>query len=106
MSAMEIGRIIAGAMEYRGELLPLSDDAYPPRVGASPWSVPGPMVLDTGAARSLGWRPEVSYREAAGGICAWLRDTAAGVDWRELFPVLAGYPYDHFDYAAEDAAMP
>lgn len=104
-SVLEIGRILAGQMAYHGEFVPIDSDAFPPTIGATPWSIPKPMVLDTSAARALGWRSTSTYDEVAGEICSWLKDTAAMGDWRQRFPVLAGYPYDHFDYAAEDRLL-
>ncbi|MBD3940909.1 NAD-dependent epimerase/dehydratase family protein [Microbacterium sp. NEAU-LLC] len=53
-SAAEIVRAIGDALEWRGriELLPGDEDR-----GAHPWAAPNPIVLDTTAARRLGYRP-------------------------------------------------
>jgi nucleoside-diphosphate-sugar epimerase len=70
------------------------------RVGHTPFSVPRPVVLSTRALRDLGWSPDES------GFPAYLDSLrAAAGDWRRDFPVLAGYPHDPFDYAAEDAVI-
>jgi hypothetical protein len=55
------------------------------------------------AAAALGYHAETGYAATAGAICDWLLHTTADKDWRALFPVLASYPYDLFDYQAEDA---
>jgi hypothetical protein len=51
----------------------------------------------------LGYRPQTIYRETARAVCDWLARTATDANWQTLFPVLASYPYDLFDYEAEDA---
>lgn len=40
LSVMEIGRVIAGRLGYSGSLVAVPDLAYPPAVGATPWSTP------------------------------------------------------------------
>ena len=80
-------------------------DSYPPPVGATPWSVQHPFVLDMTAATALGYRAETSYAATVGPICDWLVHATAGKDWRALFPVLASYPFDLFDYQTEDALL-
>ena len=55
------------------------------------------------AATALGYRAETGYAATVGPICDWLLHATEGKDWRALFPVLASYPYDLFDYRAEDA---
>jgi hypothetical protein len=62
-------------------------------------------VLDVAAATSLGYRPQTTYPEASGSICNWLVQATAGMDWRVVFPALAAYPYDLFDYRLEDAML-
>jgi hypothetical protein len=61
-------------------------------------------VLDMTAATALGYRPQTGYA-ATVAICDWLVQATEGADWRALFPVLASYPYDLFDYQAEDALL-
>jgi hypothetical protein len=57
------------------------------------------------AAASLGYRPQTTYPDAVGPICSWLVRAAAAKDWRVLFPELAAYPYDLFDYRLKDATL-
>jgi nucleoside-diphosphate-sugar epimerase len=99
-SVAEIGAAIGRHLNYNGTLMPVGKEAVRP-VGATPWSVPAPLTLDTGAAATLGYRPATTYDDAVGATCDWLTAHAA-TDWRERFPLLAAYPYDLFDYAAED----
>jgi nucleoside-diphosphate-sugar epimerase len=105
MMVSEIAATIAEHFNFEGRIVGLPEvNVYPPPVGRTPWSVQRPFVLDTTAATKLGYEPRVTYRQTAGAVCDWL----AGVtndDWQSLLPVLASYPYDLFDYAAEDAVI-
>ncbi|MFJ9836039.1 NAD-dependent epimerase/dehydratase family protein [Streptomyces sp. NPDC101169] len=103
-TAAEIGAAIDTVMGVETETAPL--DGPPPggTVGASPWSVPLPVVVDMSAAeRELGYRPVVSYPDSLPETVDWLTGALREGDWRERFPVMArAYP-GSFDYAAEDA---
>lgn len=104
LTVAEIGAAIAKHLDYRGECLPVNDNSFPPTIGATPWSIPAPFTLDTGAAFALGYRPVSTYEEASRATCDWLVGTAPS-NWREAFPVLANYSCEHFDYAAEDTFL-
>jgi nucleoside-diphosphate-sugar epimerase len=104
LSVAEIGAALAAHLDYRGAFLALDDKDYPPRLGATPWSVPAPFTLDVSAAAALGYKPVATYRRASKETCDWLT-RAAPRNWREAFPVLASYPQEHFDYAAEDSFL-
>jgi len=101
-SVNQIASLIAGHMRYAGRIVPVDGDEFPARIGRTPWSVPRPFVLDTSAATALGYAPATTYADAVGAVCDGLIQDAAGRDWREAFPVLASYPDELFDYAAED----
>ena len=102
----DIATCILARFDYSGRLVALADEAnYPPRLGWTPWSVQRPFVLDTAAATALGYRPAATYPQTAAHVCEWLVDATADRDWRELFPTLAAYPQDLFDYRREDAAL-
>lgn len=104
-SVKEIAASIAHHMDYAGRILELDGGDPSSTFGRTPWSVPRPFVLDNSAALALGYHPVTTYAQAIGPTCDWLATVAYGKDWRELFPVLASYPYDHFDYAREDAFL-
>jgi nucleoside-diphosphate-sugar epimerase len=106
LSVAEIAAAIVSRFDDSGDVVALPDDPlYPPSVGGTPWSVQRPFVLDVAAAASLGYRPQTTYPEAVGSICSWLVRAAAGKDWRVVFPALAAYPCDLFDYRLEDAML-
>ena len=97
----EIGRIIARHMKYEGRIVGIRGSEYPPQVGATPWSCPRPFLIDGHAALAIGYRPVETYAEAMSETCSWLAAIADQAPWPELFPVLAQYPRDLFDYATE-----
>ena len=101
----EIAAYIGRHLGYGGRIVEVDDRGYPPGVGRTPWSIPRPFVLDCQAARDLGYVPKTTYADAMKSTCDWLVETAADGDWKARFPVLAAYPRDLFDYAAEDAFL-
>lgn len=104
LSVVEIGSAITQHMGYGGKLVRIAGDCFPAKLGRTPWSVPRPFVLDNGAALALGYVPVTTYSQSVGAICDELaRGDREG--WQTRFPVLAGYPYDLFDYEAEDACL-
>jgi nucleoside-diphosphate-sugar epimerase len=106
LTVTEIAAAIGSCFDYSGDVIVLPDEPlYPPSVGGTPWSVQRPFVLDVVAAAALGYRPQTTYPEAVGPICTWLVGAAAGKDWRAVFPALAAYAYDLFDYQLEDAML-
>lgn len=106
LSVGEIATSILSQFEYFGRVVALADEAaYPASIGWTPWSVPRPFVLNTNAALSIGYQPVTSYSQTAAQVCEWLVRATAGRDWRKLFPILAVYPRELFDYEREDAAL-
>lgn len=95
----EIGQVVMDVMGTRAELVGLPDEPYPPAVGATPWSVPAPMIIGS-SAPSAG-----SYAVTAPAAIDWLLRTIRDRDWRAMLPQLAAYPNDHFDYEAEDRLL-
>jgi len=69
-------------------------------VGRTPWSVPEPFTLSNTKARNIGYVPIGGYRDCIGPTLDWLMKFDD--EWQKVFPQLAAYPYDLFDYAAED----
>lgn len=102
LSVAEIGAAIARYMGYEGKFIPVVSDAFPAKIGRTPWSVPRPFVLDNSAALALGHVPVTTYSETIGAICGDLASVGIGEDWEARFPILASYPYDLFDYRSED----
>ncbi|MEF2072360.1 NAD-dependent epimerase/dehydratase family protein [Consotaella aegiceratis] len=100
-SVAEIGTAIATHLGYEGRLMPIETPESGGSVGWTPWSVPSPFTLDTSRALALGYGPATIYQDAVGPTCDWLT-AQDGARWRTLFPGLAAYPFELFDYRAED----
>jgi nucleoside-diphosphate-sugar epimerase len=103
-SVREIGGFIAEAMGHDWDLVGLPKHPVG-TVGATPWSVPRPLLIDTAKAEALGYAPVVTYRDAMAATCEDLVRRTGRTPWREAFPGLAAYTDPWFDYAAEDAFM-
>lgn len=73
-------------------------------VGQHPWAVPRPFTASDAAARAIGYQPAGGYADLAPSVIEWLAGQDSS-DWQQRFPGLAAYPYDLFDYAAEDAFL-
>jgi len=103
-SALEIVRTVAAHLDHRFEEVLLDEDA-PAFVGVTPWSSPTPSVLDTAAARSLGWQPP-EFATAVLPELDWLVETAHAVPADGDVPWAADPYWDRmFDYGPEDAAL-
>ncbi|MGW8432189.1 NAD-dependent epimerase/dehydratase family protein [Curtobacterium citreum] len=103
-SVLEIVRTVAGLVDHRFDEVLLDQDA-PAFVGTTPWSSPTPFVLDTTAARALGWQPP-RYAEAVRPEVAWLRETAHAVPAGGDVPWAEDPFWERmFDYGPEDAAL-
>jgi len=105
LSVAEIGSAIGRHMNYGGKFVPVASDTFPAKIGRTPWSVPRPFALDNSSAQALGYAPVTTYPEAIGSICDHLANAEAGDSWQARFPILASYPYDLFDYVAEDSFL-
>lgn len=99
----EIGALIAARMARPIQFRRL---AGRPRhhVGQSPWWVPRPYLIDSGAALAIGHTHDGDYSAHVAPLIDWLAATGSDGDWKQRFPGLAAYGFDLFDYAAEDAA--
>lgn len=100
-SVLEIGEAVLANCESKALLLPVEDHTYPPAIGATPWSVPKPFMVSEAKGRAIGYRPFGNYRVTVAEACAWLMRQPPE-DWQQRFTQLAMYPYNMFDYAAED----
>ncbi len=98
-SVMEIGNAIADWLGRDVTLVPVAGAGL---VGRSPWSIPGTFAVDgRKAMRLIGAGDDFAYADHVGPAVSWLAE-APPADWRAAFPQLAAYPWDMFDYAAED----
>ena len=103
-TALEIARAIAAAMDHSWEevLLPGPEGET---LGAHPWGVEAPFVLDMSHAESeLDYRAVTTYEQAVPATIEWLIETVGNRPWGE---VLTRSPYleTMFDYATEDAFL-
>lgn len=103
-SVLEIVRTIAGHLDHPFDEVLLDENA-PAFVGTTPWSSPTPFVLDTTAARALGWQPP-TFRTAVVPELDWLVETAHAVPADGDVPWASDPFWDRmFDYGPEDAAL-
>jgi nucleoside-diphosphate-sugar epimerase len=92
----QVLQIARAAGEFAEILLP--DDS---ELGATPWSVPKPFLVDMRKAeRELRYRPVTTWADAIGPQIEWLIEATSRRDWREVLP--RGAQYLEFDYEAED----
>jgi nucleoside-diphosphate-sugar epimerase len=96
----EIGCAIMNAMNVKAELVGLPEvTSYPPKLGATPWSIPRPMICSSVA------NARVTYAQSIGPTVKWLIEEIKNEKWREQLPQLAAYSYDHFNYQADERAL-
>jgi nucleoside-diphosphate-sugar epimerase len=73
-------------------------------VGRTPWSVPKPFTTSNAKAQQAGVGRFECYYDEVNSAAEWL--TAIDkADWEKQLPQLAAYPWNLFDYAAEDAVL-
>jgi nucleoside-diphosphate-sugar epimerase len=102
----EISEVVDELTGWKSERVLLPGPPPSATVGGHPWAVPRPVVSDMERARSeLGYLPAASYAEALAVTVPWAIEATKGRDWREVFPALARYPEEQFDYEAEDAFL-
>ena len=97
----DIAAAIMAAIGRNAEIVALSG-APVGSVGATPWSIPLPFVFSDAAARAIGYVPMVDYAAGTVSACRWLVENVDPARWQEVLTGLAKYPYDLFDYDAED----
>ena len=96
----EIGRTIMGIMGARADLIGLPDAAsYPPKLGATPWSIPRPMVCSAAATAQL------TYAQSVEPAIKWLTNSVPSENWTQSLPQLAAYATHTFDYQVDDQAL-
>lgn len=98
-TVLEIGAAIAEWLGRKATFVPVAGAGM---VGRTPWSIPGSFAVDASKAlRLIGAGEDFAYRDHVGPALQWLAE-APPDDWRAAFPQLAAYPWEMFDYAAED----
>lgn len=100
LSVIQIGEIIARSFDYEPEFIPIEGAGM---IGRTPWSVGKPFLISSAKIGStLGYRMDgFHYGGEAPRAVEWLAELNPP-DWRAAFPQLAAYPWDLFDYEAED----
>ena len=102
-SVADIAREIGEFTGRHAELVEVPADKGS-TIGRTPWSVPRPFLIDGSKARAACGRAGSTYWPNARDAVEWLVEHNPA-DWRAAFPQMTVYPWDLFDYAAEDAAM-
>lgn len=103
-TVLDIVRAIAGHLGHRWDEV-LLDQEGSALTGRSPWWTPTPVILDTTAARSLGWQAP-RFADAVLPEVDWLVETAHATAASGDVPWASDPFFEHlFDYGPEDAAL-
>ncbi|MEM1053406.1 MAG: reductase [Pseudomonadota bacterium] len=94
----EIGLAICNSLNREVNFIDSGSKGF---VGRTPWSVPHPFAVSGKKAHSLLHEQRFDYADHVGDGIAWTRNVDQD-QWQATFPQLAAYPWDLFDYAAED----
>jgi nucleoside-diphosphate-sugar epimerase len=100
-SVTEIGHAIMRAMGISAQIIGLVDQGYPPKAGVTPWSIPKPFIV----APSADYNEAGRYETLIVPAVRWLIDATRDRPWKEVLPALAAYPFDLFDYEADDKSL-
>jgi nucleoside-diphosphate-sugar epimerase len=98
LTALQIGEAVAAVYNHTWRFIPIEG---PPvnGVGAHPWCVRHPFIVDMARAMTLGYRPVAQYQDVVGAACHSAQTmSAAGM-------AMPAYIEAMFDYAAEDAFL-
>ncbi|WP_149905997.1 NAD-dependent epimerase/dehydratase family protein [Mesorhizobium sp. SARCC-RB16n] len=103
LTVAEIGSTIARHLGFEGRFVLIEDEpgVYPAKIGSTPWSIPKPFMIDSSAARALGFAP-LPYAATIGAVCDWLSQLHSAGNWLAELPVFGDYSFDPFDYVSED----
>lgn len=97
----EIGNAIMLAMGMSAEVVGLPDQGYPPKAGVTPWSIPKPFIV----ASSADFESPGSYESLVAPAVRWLIEATRDRLWKEVLPALAAYPFNLFDYEADERSI-
>jgi nucleoside-diphosphate-sugar epimerase len=105
-SVLEISRAIARRLDHEWTEVLLPGAPRDDVIGANPWGVPRPWVLDmTEAELQLAYRPLMTYDRAVGETVDWLVEATKERAWQEVLPGAAAIYEKFFDYEAEDVFL-
>jgi nucleoside-diphosphate-sugar epimerase len=100
---LAISRLVAAYLGHTWDEVLLEATA-PDGLGDHPWNTLPPFVLDTSAARRLGFVPAGSYADTVRAEIDWLVTAARSGDPDGVLPASDdGFFRGYFDYAREDA---
>lgn len=105
-TGLDISRAVASAVGHVFDEV-LLDEGAPTGLGRHPWHRLPPIVLDTAASTSLGYRPVGDYAATVTEAVDWLiRAQNSGEGGARLPPGIDGRRFvGGFDYAEEDARL-
>jgi nucleoside-diphosphate-sugar epimerase len=104
-TVLDIATYVASAMNHDWRIIPLPAGQSTGAAGDTPWTAEHPIVLDTSRAISTGYIPASTYADAVPALVQAAIDEVGQRDWRDVYPALAAYPADQFDYPAEDRLL-
>jgi len=101
-TVVALARAIAAAADHRFSEVLLADPVGRGALGATPWSVSKPLLVDmTKAERDLDYRPATTWHDALPRQVEWLLEATREREWQEV--LARGAEYLRFEYEAEDA---
>lgn len=104
-AVLDIANYVATAMNHNWQIVPIPDAQATGSVGDTPWTTEFPLVLDTSRAIAAGYTPATTYADAIPALVKAAITEVGDRDWHEIYPALAAYPVELFDYEAEDKLM-
>ncbi|MDP9067982.1 MAG: NAD-dependent epimerase/dehydratase family protein [Actinomycetota bacterium] len=105
-TARSIGFAVSKVLDHEWDELLLQGPSPQEPIGETPWSSPGPFVIDIRKAKEeLGYEGRVEYEDALTETCEWLLSATAQSDWTEVLPNAQKYYGSLFDYGAEDELL-
>jgi nucleoside-diphosphate-sugar epimerase len=104
-TVLDIATYVASAMNHDWRIILLPAGQSTGAAGDTPWTTEHPIVLDTSRAISTGYIPASTYSDAVPALVQAAIAEVGQNDWRDIYPALAAYPADQFDYPAEDRLL-
>lgn len=104
-AVLDIEAYVARAMNHDWRIIPLTGGQSAGATGDTRWTTGHPIVLDASRAISTGYIPASTYADAVPALVEAAINEVGQRDWRDVYPALAAYPADQFDYPAEDRLL-